>query len=66
VEIARNVAEAATGTREVSSNISGVTEATQTTGASSAQTLNSARELARQSEELRQHVDTFIQQLKAA
>ena len=65
-EIARNVAEAATGTREVSSNISGVTEATQTTGASSAQTLNSARELARQSEELRQHVDTFIQQLKAA
>ncbi len=65
-EIARNVMEAATGTREVSSNISGVTEATQTTGASSARTLNSAKELARQSEELRQHVDDFIQQLKAA
>jgi methyl-accepting chemotaxis protein len=65
-EIARNVMEAATGTREVSSNISGVTEATQTTGASSARTLNSAKELARQSEELRQHVDAFIQQLKAA
>ena len=65
-EIARNVMEAATGTREVSSNISGVTEATQTTGASSARTLNSAKELARQSEELRQHVDAFIEQLKAA
>ena len=65
-EIARNVMEAATGTREVSSNISGVTEATQTTGASSARTLNSAKELARQSEELRQHVDAFVQQLKAA
>ena len=65
-EIARNVVEAATGTREVSSNISGVTKATQTTGASSARTLDSARELARQSEELRHHVNAFLEQLKAA
>ncbi len=65
-EIARNVEEAAKGTQEVSSNIGGVTEAANSTGAVANQVLASARSLTEQSGELRNLVQTFLTEVKAA
>ena len=65
-EIARNVEEAAKGTQEVSSNIGGVTEAANSTGAASEQVLTSAQSLTGQSTNLRQLVETFLADVKAA
>lgn len=65
-EISRNVMEAAAGTRDVSANITGVTEAAHSTGAASAQTLSAAGELSKQSETLRRHVDSFVEEVRAA
>ncbi len=65
-EIARNVEEAAKGTQEVSSNIGGVTEAANSTGAVANQVLTSARALTEQSGELRNLVNTFLTEVKAA
>ncbi len=65
-EIARNVEEAAKGTQEVSSNIGGVTEAANSTGAVANQVLTSARSLSDQSAELRNLVQHFLIQVKAA
>ena len=65
-EIARNVEEAAKGTQEVSSNIGGVTEAANSTGAVANQVLASARSLTEQSSELRNLVQTFLTEVKAA
>ncbi len=65
-EISRNVMEAAAGTRDVSANITGVTEAAHSTGAASAQTLAAASELSKQSETLRRHVDSFVDEVRAA
>ena len=65
-EIARNVEEAAKGTQEVSSNIGGVTEAANSTGAVANQVLSSARTLTHQSGEMRQLVENFLTQVKAA
>lgn len=65
-EIARNVQQAAQGTQEVSSNISGVTQAAGETGAAASQVLSSAGELASQGETLRDEVDKFLANLRAA
>jgi methyl-accepting chemotaxis protein len=65
-EIARNVHQAASGTRQVSSAITVVNQAAGDTGAAAAQVLNTAGELARQSDALRGEVDRFLAQLKAA
>lgn len=65
-EIARNVEEAAKGTQEVSSNIGGVTEAANSTGAVANQVLSSARTLTHQSGEMRELVENFLTQVKAA
>jgi len=65
-EIARNVEEAAKGTQEVSSNIGGVTEAANGTGAAAGQVLTAARSLSGQSEEMRELVQKFLTQVKAA
>lgn len=65
-EIARNVEEAAKGTQEVSSNIGGVTEAANSTGAVANQVLSSARMLSQQSGQMRDLVQTFLTQVKAA
>jgi methyl-accepting chemotaxis protein len=65
-EIARNVEEAAKGTQEVSSNIGGVTEAANGTGAAASQVLVSARELTGQSGHLREIVQSFLSNVKAA
>jgi methyl-accepting chemotaxis protein len=65
-EIARNVQQAAKGTQEVSANIAGVTQAAGETGAAATQVLSASKELAQQSEMLRQQVDTFLARVRAA
>jgi methyl-accepting chemotaxis protein len=65
-EIARNVQEASGGTAEVSNNISGVTHASQQTSAGSTQVLSAASELARNGERLRQEVESFLREVRAA
>ncbi len=65
-EIARNVEETAKGTQEVSSNISGVTEAANGTGAAAVQVLSAARALSGQSSSLKDLVQKFLVEVKAA
>lgn len=65
-EIARNVQEAAKGTQEVSSNIGGVNQAAGMTGTAAAQLLATAADLAKQSEALRAHVQSFVDKARAA
>jgi methyl-accepting chemotaxis protein len=65
-EIARNVAQAARGTSEVSSNISGVNQAARETGAAAAQVLTAADELSVNGELLKQQVETFLNEVRAA
>lgn len=65
-EIARNVQQAAAGTTEVSANISGVDQAAQETGAAATQVLSSAGELSRNAEHLKQQVDNFLVEMRAA
>jgi methyl-accepting chemotaxis protein len=64
-EIARNVQQAAAGTGEVSSNIVGVSQAAQSTGAAANQVLASAGELARNGVILKDQVDGFLRQVRA-
>jgi methyl-accepting chemotaxis protein len=65
-EIARNVAEAATGTGEVSKNVLGVKEASDITDDAAGQVLQFAQELATQSSELRGQVDRLLGTMRAA
>jgi methyl-accepting chemotaxis protein len=65
-EIARNVQEAARGTQEMSSNISGVREASTATGAAASQVLSAAGGLSRQATTLTGEVNHFIAGVKAA
>ncbi|MGD0105538.1 MAG: HAMP domain-containing methyl-accepting chemotaxis protein [Rhodopila sp.] len=65
-EIARNVHQAAAGTQEVTSNIVGVTQGASKTDDAANQVLGSARELSRQSDQLRSEVGQYIAGLKAA
>ncbi len=65
-EIARNVAEASTGTGEVTRNIDGVSRAAQETGAAAGQVLAAAGELSKNGEELRAQVDNFLRDVRAA
>ncbi|MBL9035953.1 MAG: MCP four helix bundle domain-containing protein [Rhodospirillaceae bacterium] len=65
-EIARNVQEASTGTAEVTNNITGVTQASQQTSAGSTQVLSSASELARNGDRLKQEVENFLREVRAA
>ncbi|HYG86817.1 MAG TPA: methyl-accepting chemotaxis protein [Azospirillum sp.] len=65
-EIARNVQQAAQGTAEVSSNIVQVTQVSAQTGASAGQVLGAAKELAQQSENLRQEVERFLAGIRTA
>ena len=58
--------QAATGTSEVNTNIAGVSEAANDTGAASTQVLSTAGDLARQAELLRSEVDTFLVGVRAA
>jgi methyl-accepting chemotaxis protein len=65
-EISRNVQQAANGTQEVSRNITDVTRAVQETGTATSQMLESASELAKQSEVLRDKVSTFLSNVRTA
>ncbi len=65
-EIARNVEQAATGTHEVSSNIVGVNQATHETGEKSKEVLDAAGLLNSQSNDLKHHVEQFLNDIKAA
>ncbi len=58
--------QASAGTAEVSSNISGVTQAAADTGTAASQVLGSSGELSQQSEMLRHNVDSFIATIRAA
>ncbi|GIL38691.1 methyl-accepting chemotaxis protein [Roseiterribacter gracilis] len=65
-EIARNVQQAAAGTKEVSSNIAGVSQAAESAGAAASQVLGAASELARQADTLRGEVRRFLDGVRAA
>jgi methyl-accepting chemotaxis protein len=65
-EIARNVAEAATGTGEVSKNVLGVKEASDITDDAAGQVLGFAKQLAEQSTELRSQVGRLLGTMRAA
>jgi methyl-accepting chemotaxis protein len=64
--IARNVTRAAQGTSEVASNISGVNQAAQQTGAASEQVLSRAGELSKNGGLLKQQVEAFLFEVRAA
>lgn len=65
-EIARNVEQAASGTSEVSSNIVGVSQAAQQSGTVANDVLQAASDLSQRSQELRSHVDKFLNDMRAA
>ena len=65
-EIARNTQEAARGTTEVTSNINGVSDATRESGTASSQVLDSAGQLATESDHLRSQVAGFIDKIRQA
>jgi methyl-accepting chemotaxis protein len=65
-EIARNVQQAAAGTSEVSTNIAGVTSAAGEAGVSASAVLTASDDMADQAQALRQQVETFFQQVRAA
>ncbi|HZD25501.1 MAG TPA: HAMP domain-containing methyl-accepting chemotaxis protein, partial [Alphaproteobacteria bacterium] len=65
-EISRNVQEAAEGTSEVNRHIDDVRKGAGENRQASGQVLESAKELARESQSLRDAVDGFLQQVRAA
>jgi methyl-accepting chemotaxis protein len=65
-EIARNVAQAAAGSQQVASTITGVTQAASETGQAAGQVLSSARQLADQASSLRSEVTRFLDGVRAA
>jgi methyl-accepting chemotaxis protein len=65
-EIARNVHEAARGTGQVSSNITGVNQAAGETGTAAGRVLTSADELGNQAKTLRDEIDAFLAHIRAA
>src|SRR3546814_11948687 len=65
-EIANNVQQAASGTQQVTNNISGVTQAASETGGAVAQMQSSSGELAHQAEHPTVEVDKFLQVVRTA
>ncbi len=65
-EIARNVQEAAARTKEVSADITGVTQAAAKTGQASASLIDMAGKLAQQSDALRHELTGFLSAVAAA
>ena len=64
-EISGNAGQAAAGTDEVARNVEGVRNAAGDAGNAASQVLSASGELAKQSEALRQEVDTFIAKVRA-
>ncbi len=65
-EIARNVQSAASGTLEIAEGISEVNRGASETGTASGEVLNSAQTLAVESTRLRQELDRFMENIRAA
>jgi methyl-accepting chemotaxis protein len=65
-EIARNVQEAARGTAEVSSNITGLNQVVEDTGVASVDVLTSADALGEQAGTLRARVGSFLAEIRRA
>jgi methyl-accepting chemotaxis protein len=65
-EICANINQAATGTKDVSKNIAGVTIAAQETSSGAGQVLDAAQELSRQSEALQKAVEHFLVSVRSA
>ncbi len=65
-EIARNVAEVSSGTQDVTSNIGAVSEGAANTGRAADEVLTTAQAVSRQTETLREQVDAFLKQIRAA
>lgn len=65
-EIVRNVAQAASGTSQVTVTIAGVVQASEETGEAASQVLASAAELSRHSEHLSSEVHRFLATVRAA
>ncbi len=65
-EIARNTQRAATGTTDVTANISGVSTAAEMTGAASTQLMTLSGNLNEQSDALQREVGEFVRNLEAA
>jgi methyl-accepting chemotaxis protein len=65
-EISRNATEAARGTQDVSANVTRVLAASGETGSAAAQVLNAAAELAKQSQAVKQEVNGFLHDIRAA
>ncbi len=65
-EIARNVQQAAAGTSEVTSNISGVNDAAGHTGRGAGQVLEAAALLSKQSDVLRSDIGAFFERVRTA
>ena len=65
-KIARNVQEASKGTKEVSSNITGVNDAAKESSEAAGQLLNVVGDLTKQNALLRSELDNFLAGLRAA
>ena len=65
-EIARNVEQAAAGTQEVNVNISGINQAATDTGSAASDVLQASEDLTAKSGELRELVESYLQEIKAA
>jgi len=65
-EVAHNIHEAATGTRDVAENIGALTTTANETGAAATKVLESASELARQQDLMRGEVEKFLATVRAA
>jgi methyl-accepting chemotaxis protein len=63
-EIARNVQQAARGTSEVSSNITGLNQVVEDTGAAAVDVLTAADRLNEQAKTLRERVATFLSEVR--
>lgn len=63
-EITRSVGQAAAGTREVASNVIGISQAAEETGRSAEQVLGAVTHLSQQSEELNSSVKKFISDIR--
>ena len=65
-EISQNVQEAAKGTQQVDSNIIQVSQGAEETGAAAGEVLSAAQEMSQQSGTLKQEVEKFLTQVRAA
>jgi methyl-accepting chemotaxis protein len=65
-EIARNIQHAAGGTSEVSTNIVGVSSASTQAGAAASEVLTASGALRREADVLREEIDAFLSNIRAA